>query len=250
MRLDGRQAVVTGAAGGIGSAIVRALLAEGAQVHGLDRDGPGLERLASEHRYFMPHTADLANRADTERVLGRLLEGLHGRCDVLVNNAGISRLMPFEDTDDGLLEELLAVNFVAAFRITRGLLPALRASTHGAVVNLASELALVGQPGYTAYCGTKGAVLAWSRALAVELAGQGIRVNAVCPGPIDTEMLRAEFATATVPAEARREEIAAIPLGRIGHPEEVAAVIAFLAGDSAAFVTGAAWSVDGGKTSR
>jgi NAD(P)-dependent dehydrogenase (short-subunit alcohol dehydrogenase family) len=250
MRLEGRQAVVTGAAGGIGTAIVRALLAEGAHVHGLDRDGPGLEQLASGQRQFTPHTLDLADRSDTDRVLFRVLERLGGSCDILVNNAGISRLRPFEATDDALLDELLAVNFVGAFRVTRGLLPALRASLHGAVVNLASELALVGQPGYAAYCGTKGAVLAWSRALAVELAGQGIRVNAVCPGPIDTAMLRAEFATSLTPGEARLEEIDSIPLGRIGHPEEVAAVIAFLAGDSAAFVTGAAWSVDGGKTSR
>ena len=94
-----------------------------------------------------------------------------------------------------LLDWLFAVNFVAAFRITRTLLPALRASGRGAVINIASELALVGQPDYSAYCATKGAMLAWSRALAIELAGDGIRVNAVCPGPVDTAMLQEEFAT-------------------------------------------------------
>jgi NAD(P)-dependent dehydrogenase (short-subunit alcohol dehydrogenase family) len=149
-----------------------------------------------------------------------------------------------------LLDDLLEVNFIAAFRVTRALLPALKASSHAAIINVASELALVGMPGYTAYCGTKGAVLAWSRALAVELAPEGIRVNAVCPGPVDTPMLQAEFATAAAPNLARREEVATVPLGRLGRPEEIAAVVALLASPEAAFVTGAAWSVDGGKTSR
>ncbi|MDB6087161.1 MAG: short-chain dehydrogenase/reductase, partial [Gammaproteobacteria bacterium] len=130
------------------------------------------------------------------------------------------------------------------------LLPALEASRCAAVVNIASELALVGQSGYTAYCGSKGAVLAWSRALAVELAGSGIRVNAICPGPVDTTMLAAEFATSDAPLDARDAEIASVPLGRLGNPPDIAAVVAFLASDAASFVTGAAWSVDGGKTSR
>lgn len=252
--LAGRLAVVTGAAGGIGGAIVRALMAQGAIVHGLDRDLPGLQRLAAtllEQGRFVPHEIDLADRKDTDRGLAGLLGDLAGCCDILVNNAGVSRLRPFAETDDEVLDFLLAVNFTGAFRVTRTLLPALKASSRCAVVvNIASELALVGQPGYTAYCGTKGAVLAWSRALAVELAGEGIRVNAICPGPIDTAMLAAEFETSATPLEARRAEIASVPLGRLGNPPDIAAVVAFLASDAASFVTGAAWSVDGGKTSR
>lgn len=239
-----RYAVVTGAAGGIGSAIVREFLKRGLVVHGLDRS-PG----SMGDRYFA-HQVDLSDRAATDRVLERVLAALPGRCDVLVNNAGVSRLQAFGETPDQLLDDLLEVNFIAAFRVTRALLPVLQASSQPAIINVASELALVGQPGYSAYCGTKGAVLAWSRALAVELAAAGIRVNAVCPGPIDTPMLQAEFATATAPLLARQEEVASVPLGRLGKPEDIAAVVALLASPEAGFVTGAAWSVDGGKTAR
>ncbi len=251
--LAGRHAVVTGAAGGIGSAIVRSLLAQGAMVHGLDRDLAGQQRLAAEidaDGRFVAHEIDLSDRPGTDRVMAELAGALAGRCDILVNNAGVSRLRSFAETDDVLLDFLFAVNFAGAFRVTRALLPALKASGCATIVNMASELALVGQAAYTAYCGTKGAVLAWSRALAVELARDGIRVNAVCPGPIDTAMLSAEFAASDTPLEARRAEIAATPLGRLGTPSDVAAVVAFLASDAAKFVTGAAWSVDGGKTSR
>jgi len=250
-------AVVTGAAGGIGSAIVRHLLAAGAVVHGIDRDARRLAQLAEELRQgtteltprFHAHCMDLAERADAERATARLIEALAGRCDVLVNNAGISRLVPFAETDEQLLDALMAVNLTAPFRLTRALLPLLAAGGRAAIINIASELALIGQSGYSAYCATKGAILAWTRALAVELAPRGIRVNAVCPGPVDTPMLRAEFETSAQPERARRAEVATIPLGRLGEPRDIAAVVAFLASDEAAFVTGAAWPVDGGKTS-
>lgn len=251
--LEGLQAVITGAAGGIGRATVQRLVDRGATVHALDRDRPGLDALAEElgpAGRFHAQTVDLTSRGDTARALDRLNERLGGRCDILVNNAGVSRLRPFVDTDDELLEELLAVNLTAAFRITRALLPSLRASGRAAVINIASELALVGQAGYTAYSATKGAVLGWTRALAVELAPSGIRVNALCPGPIDTAMLQAEFAARGDPLRARAEEIAMVPLGRLGVPQDIAAVVEFLASAAAAFVSGAAWPVDGGKTAR
>ncbi|MGO9933047.1 MAG: SDR family NAD(P)-dependent oxidoreductase [Steroidobacteraceae bacterium] len=250
--LAGRRAVVTGAAGGIGRAITRQLTARGATVHGLDRNRDGLEMLKTDigDGAFVSHAVDLADRPAVDRVLGDLLDGSDQRCDILVNNAGVSRLRSLSDTDDVLLDWMLAVNFSAAFRITRALLPSLRESGRGSIVNIASELALVGAPDYSAYCATKGAVLAWSRALAVELAAGGIRVNAVCPGPIDTMLLQEEFATHARPQEARLAEIATIPLARLGTPQDIAAVVAFLASDAAAFVTGAAWCVDGGKTAR
>jgi NAD(P)-dependent dehydrogenase (short-subunit alcohol dehydrogenase family) len=239
-----RYAVVTGAAGGIGSAIVREFLTRGLVVHGLDRVST-----APADRYF-GHQVDLADRTDTDRALAKLIAALPGRCEVLVNSAGVSRLLSFIETPDRLLDELLEVNFIAAFRLTRALVPLLKAGAQAAIINVASELALIGQQGYCAYSGTKGALLAWSRALAVELAGDGIRVNAVCPGPIDTPMLQAEFASLPSPLRGRQEEMASVPLGRLGKAEDIAAVVALLASPEAAFVTGATWSVDGGKTAR
>jgi NAD(P)-dependent dehydrogenase (short-subunit alcohol dehydrogenase family) len=250
--LAGLRAVVTGAAAGIGREVARQLIEQGATVHGLDRDDEGLERALREFQAdsFAAYRVDLADRPQLDRVLAQLLDGLEGRCDILVNNAGVSRLRALENTDDAMLDWMFAVNFIAAFRVTRALLPALRASGRASVVNVASELALVGQPGYSAYCATKGALLAWSRALALELAEQRIRVNAVCPGPVDTTLLQEEFTTHTNPDAARQAEIATIPLSRLGSPADIAPAVAFLASDAAAFVTGAAWSIDGGKTAR
>jgi NAD(P)-dependent dehydrogenase (short-subunit alcohol dehydrogenase family) len=250
--LSSLRAVVTGAAGGIGLGISRQLIAQGAVVHGLDRNAVGLEQAVQEcgAQWFVPYTVDLADRGQVDRSLNDLMVGLRGRCDILVNNAGVSRLSALEDSDDDLLDWLFAVNFNAPFRITRALLPALRASGRGSIVNIASELALVGHAGYSVYCATKGAALAWSRALAVELAGQGIRVNAVCPGPVDTQLLQEEFISGGKPQEAREAEIAMVPLARLGLARDIAPVVAFLASEAAAFVTGAAWVVDGGKTAR
>jgi NAD(P)-dependent dehydrogenase (short-subunit alcohol dehydrogenase family) len=250
--LAGLHAVVTGAAGGIGSAITRQLASQGARVHGLDRDADALRALAASAPpgFVTTYAVDLADRPAVDRLLGELMLPLQQRCDILVNNAGISRLRALDETDDGLLDGLFAVNFFAAFRVTRGLLPALRASGRGAIINIASELALVGAADYSAYCATKGAILAWTRALAVELASQRIRVNAVCPGPIDTALLRQEFMTHGKPEDARLAEVSMIPLSRLGTPQDIAPVVGFLASDAAAFVTGAVWPVDGGKTAR
>ncbi len=245
--------MVTGAAGGIGSAIVRALIEQGAEVHGLDRDEraqQALQKSVAEAARYHAHRVDLTDRVDCDRGVAELRHRLAGRCDILVNNAGLSVLRAFDASDDALLDATFAVNFAAAFRITRSLLPQLRASGRAAVINIASELALIGQPGFSIYCATKGALIAWTRALAVELAPERIRVNAVCPGPIDTPLLQREFDTYSDAAAARAAEIATIPLGRIGLPTDIASVVAFLAGDGTAITTGTAWTVDGGKTAR
>jgi NAD(P)-dependent dehydrogenase (short-subunit alcohol dehydrogenase family) len=126
----------------------------------------------------------------------------------------------------------------------------MRARRSGVIVNVASELAFVGLPGYSAYCAAKGAVLAFTRALALEAAPHGVRVNALCPGPTDTGMMAAELAAAPSPADARASMVASVPLGRLARPDEIAQVALFLASEHASFVHGAAVLADGGRTAR
>jgi 3-oxoacyl-[acyl-carrier protein] reductase len=190
---------------------------------------------------------DLRDAAATAGLVLDLTSRL-GAIDVLVNNAAILPFRFVEDTDDTLLEDVMAVNFTAAYRLCRQVYPAMRARRSGVIVNVASELSFVGLPGYTAYCASKGAVLAFTRALALEAAPHGVRVNALCPGPTDTGMMAAELAAAPSPEKARAEMLASVPLGRLARPDEIAQVALFLASDAASFVQGAALLADGGRT--
>src|SRR5450631_543319 len=152
-----RRVVVTGAGQGIGRAIALRFLREGAQVHGLDRNEEALQEVAASGAAagggrFVAHRVDLADRDATDRTAEELIDAMKGSCDTLVNNAGISMLRPFADYDDVTVDTLFAVNIFAAFRLTRRLMPVIQGSAHGSIVNIASELALIGQAGYAAYC--------------------------------------------------------------------------------------------------
>jgi NAD(P)-dependent dehydrogenase (short-subunit alcohol dehydrogenase family) len=233
-----KTAVVTGAAGGIGTALCAAFHRAGYRVIGIDRRA-SIARTDWENICF--DIGRLADATAADAFVQALCEKLGRRIDVLVNNAAVQIVKPFEDLTADEWNESLQVNLLAPFWLVQKLAPALRCA-RGSVVNVASIHAEVTKPGFAAYSTTKGALVALTRALALELAPQ-VRVNAILPAATDTPMLRAGF-TGHEPA---LERLAAChPMQRIARPDEVAAVALFLAAPECRFLTGEAIRVDGG----
>jgi len=239
--LEGKRCLVTGSTGGIGLETVRLLVGERARVVTCGRRGaPGIGEL--EHV-----AADLSRAGEPERVVREAAETLGG-LDVLVNNVGIARQARFEDVADDEWDAYWQLNVMSYVRAVRAALPALR-DGGGAVVNVSSSAGKRPSTGMPHYSVTKAAVLSLSRLVADLYGGDGIRCNAVTPGPTATEIWLGEGGLADQQGE--REEIlakvgAGRPLGRLARPDEIAAVIVFLCSDRASYVTGAAWSADGG----
>ncbi|MCX4386068.1 3-oxoacyl-ACP reductase [Micromonospora peucetia] len=245
-RLEDRVAVVTGAGSGIGLATVRRFAAEGARVVCVDVDVAAGERAAGEvGGEFV--AADVADEAAV-RDLFDGVAGRHGRIDVAFNNAGIS---PPED--DSILstgldawERVLRVNTTSVYLCCKYVIPHMRRQGRGSIINTASFVALMGAAtSQIAYTASKGGVLAMTRELGVQFARDGIRVNALCPGPVATPLLLELFAAD--PERAARR-LVHVPMGRFGRPEEIAAAVAFLASDDSSFMTAAQFVVDGGIT--
>jgi NAD(P)-dependent dehydrogenase (short-subunit alcohol dehydrogenase family) len=249
-RMSDRIALVTGASSGIGRATARLLADEGAVVALVALPGAELESAVEECRArgaaAIGIPADVADPAAVSAPFDRA--AALGTVDAVFNNAGISIVAPVTETTDEQWQRLLATNLSGAFYVAREAARRLIAGGRGAIVNTASELALTGQAGYVAYTATKGGILALTRSLAAELAQHGVRVNAVCPGAVDTPLLQAEFQVAGDPEAERAENERSIVLGRLGRPEEIARAVVFLLSDEASYVTGAQWSVDGGRT--
>ena len=242
----GKVALVTGAGRGLGFAIARALVAAGAMVAVNDRTEEAVEAAIGQlgRGRTIPAPADLGDAAGARRALSAAAAA--GSLDLLVNNAAINIEKPVEDTDDDLWDRHLAIVLKAGFFTVQAALPALRAS-RGCVINIASELGLQAIPDNVAYVSAKHGVVAMTRAMAIELAPAGIRVNALCPGTMDTELMRECAAASSDPAAYYRAFDAYHPAGRIASPEEVADFVLCLASPAAAFMTGSAVALDGGS---
>jgi NAD(P)-dependent dehydrogenase (short-subunit alcohol dehydrogenase family) len=234
----GLRALVTGAGSGIGRAAAEALEHAGARVAGLDRDKFELDGVLQLWADVTDGAAVLAAVARTAAELGGI--------DVLVNAAGIGAVGAVEANDDEEWHRLYDVNVVGVVRVCRAALPWLRRSDRGAIVNVASIAATAGLPQRVCYTATKGAVLSMSRAMAADLVHEGIRVNCVSPGTVDTPWVGRLLAAAADPDEARAQLEARQPMGRLASAEEVAAAILHLATPASGFTTGSILEIDGG----
>jgi NAD(P)-dependent dehydrogenase (short-subunit alcohol dehydrogenase family) len=243
--LADKGALITGASSGIGAATARELIAQGARVIVAARRAEPLQQLATE--LGANASAMTVDVSDPEQVVALAddAERRLGRIDVLVHSAGVSRPAALEDLTPARWQEVIAINLSGCYYTCREVGLRMRERGGGVIVNVASESSLLGEPMYVAYCASKGGVLTMTKALAAELAPT-VRVNAVCPGSVDTPMLRNDFANLPDPEHAYDATLRRVPLGRFATPKEIAEAIAWLA--KATFATGLGLNLDGGTT--
>ena len=254
-RLEGRHALVTGAGSGIGAAIARALVAEGARVTLAGRRREPLEKLALELGMTETFIAGGFDVTDPSAIASGLeaARAMFGPIDILINNAGDAPSAPFEKTSLDLWSHIMNVDLTGVFNVTQAVLPDLKARGQGArIINIASTAGLTGYAYVSAYCAAKHGVVGLTRALALELAKKGVTVNAVCPGFTDTPIIARSIAeivakTGRSEEQALAEFVKSNPQGRLVKPEEVADTVLWLASPAAGSITGQAIAVAGGE---
>lgn len=250
-KLEGKTVIVTGGGGGIGGATCRRLAKAGARVAVFDMNHEAAQRvvadIAAAGGTAAAFKCDITSRAEVDAAVAAT-EAQLGPIDVLVNNAGWDVFKPFIKTVPAEWDKLIAINLTGALHMHHAVLPGMAERKSGRIVNVASDAARGGSSGEAVYSACKGGLVALSKTLAREHARQGITVNVVCPGPTDTALLAGVAEGARDPAKLIEAFKSAIPLGRLGQPDDLASAIAFFASDDASFITGQVISVSGGLT--
>ncbi|MGM0656167.1 MAG: SDR family NAD(P)-dependent oxidoreductase [Thermodesulfobacteriota bacterium] len=249
---SGKVAIITGGSSGIGFEIARMLIAGGARVLMSGRDEikgelavRELEKGTGQKVHFVK--ADVSVPDQCEKIINSAVQR-YGTIDIVINNAGVFKANPIENVTEKEFDWIVDTNLKGAFFICKYAVPFLKKNRAGAIINISSDAGLHGNKLSTAYCASKGGLTLFTKALALDLASYGIRVNCVCPGDIATPMLEKDLETREEPEKYLTAMTESYPVGRLGRPEEVASVVCFLASGASDFVTGAAWSVDGGIT--
>ncbi|MFY9583311.1 MAG: SDR family NAD(P)-dependent oxidoreductase [Candidatus Acidiferrales bacterium] len=250
-RLAGKTALITGGGTGIGRACAALFAREGAKVAVAGRRAEPLAAVAAELSgagdQAFAVVCDVTQSAEVERAVQSVVARF-GRLDVAVNNAGAVLAATAEETSEADWDRLLGVNLKGTFLVSRAVLPELRKAGGGVIINIGSVLGLVGMKQRAAYAAAKGGVTLLTKAMALDHAHEGIRINCICPSLVETELIRELFSVVPDPEAHRRQRIAQIPLGRLGRPEDVAQLALFLASEESSWLTGAALPLDGGLT--
>lgn len=248
--LAGKRALVTGAASGIGRATAELFAREGAQVAVMDLNAAGAvavaEGISQQGGTAIALTGDVSSAPDCKAAIERTVEAFGG-LDILANVAGIIHRHTVVDFPEDEWDREIAVNLKSVFLLSKYAIPVMAAQSGGSIVNVSSSLGLSGGPREAAYCASKAAVINLTKAMAIDHAGDGIRVNSVLPGGTETEMLLAEARQLGETPDQVREAWSARPLGRVARPEEIANAVLFLASDLSSYATGSALAVDGGR---
>ena len=251
MRLEGRKAIITGGGAGIGEAIARAFVKEGASIVIADMDLEAAENVATSLRDD-GHTAhallcDVSDGKSVQSMVEAAAECL-GSIDTLVNNAGFGRAGKLLETTEEDWDRMMDVNVKGIFLVSKHTLPHLLESGGGCIINMASVAGVVGVRDRTAYCASKGGVISLTRAIALDYVEQGLRCNSISPGTVDTPWVGRMVAQFPDPEATRAQMVARQPMGRLGQPDEIAAATVYLASEDAAFITGSNMMIDGGMT--